>query len=118
MLAIPSDFILDIITYDRATDPLARGPGENWKIWDNIWGFTTQPFVIRNPILAVMDYPEGQRFLVATGGGRFSSSGFQPVESYLLDLDETLYPKALPPEDPLACPPEEGEAGVSPGNVL
>ena len=40
--SVPSDFIIDIITYDQAFDPLGRGPGQNWKIWDNVWGFTTQ----------------------------------------------------------------------------
>src|SRR5262249_31919474 len=103
---IPSDYILDVITYDRSIDPLGRGPGENWKIWDNVWGFTTQPFVSQNPVLAVMDYPEGQRFLAGTGSGRTASGGFPPVESFLLDMDEKLFPKALEPKDPEACPPE------------
>lgn len=109
--AIPSDYLIDIITYDRAVDPLGRGPGQNWKIWDNVWGFTTQPFIQANPILAVMDYPEGQRFLSGSSG-RFGG-GATPVESYLLDLDEKLYPKTLQPMDIDACPPETPDPLVS-----
>jgi hypothetical protein len=110
---IPSDYLVDIITYDRAVDPLGRGPGQNWKIWDNVWGFTTQPFIVQNPVLAVMDYPEGQRFLSHSGGGRFTGGGSTPVESYLLDLDTKLMPKTLAPMDIDACPPEMPDSLVS-----
>jgi hypothetical protein len=110
---VPSDYIIDIITYDQAFDPLGRGPGQNWKIWDNVWGITTAPFVVQNNILAVMDYPEGQRFLSTSTGGRFTSGGAIPVESYLLDLDANLYPKTLAPMDFNACPPEMLDTFIS-----
>ena len=103
---IPSDYIIDIVAYDQAFDPLQRGPGQNWKIYDNVWGFTTQAFIPQNNVLAVMDYPEGQRFLGTTVGGRVTSGGAVPVESYLLDLDKSLFPATVAPMDLDACPPE------------
>ena len=67
----------------------------------------------QNQILAVMDYPEGQRFIASAGARGTNSVSFLPVESYLLDMDEKLFPKALEPMDPMACPPEMTEKLIS-----
>jgi Tol biopolymer transport system component len=94
-----SDYYLDVIVYDRATDPLGRFPGRgNWKVYDNIGGFSTAPFVASRNVLAVMDHTLGQKILgaqiVRTASGAsvqltYPSMG---VESYILDHDEKLRP--------------------------
>lgn len=78
--SLPSDWILDVIVRDNAinpfnyldpTDPNSR---TNWKIYDNVWGFTTQPFNGTSGILYVNDYDCGQKFL-QTNAGAFTNSG-------------------------------------------
>ena len=41
-----SDMIMDVILYDNAVYPFdaAGGTTSNWKIYDNVWGFTTKRF--------------------------------------------------------------------------
>ncbi|HID07156.1 MAG TPA: hypothetical protein EYP10_08405, partial [Armatimonadetes bacterium] len=51
---VPSDYLVDIQVEDNAG---------NQFTWDNIWGFSTEPFTPDNPILLVSDYMQGQRFL-------------------------------------------------------
>ncbi len=102
---MPSDWTLDVIIRDRALDPFAPGSktvGNNWKIYDNIWGFTTQPFQGNNGILYVNDYDSGQRFYQTQFGpattflisGGFLSSNFNgwPVESWMTEFDPLLFP--------------------------
>lgn len=98
-----SDYYLDVIVYDRATDPLGRFPGRgNWKLYDNVGGFSTVPFVARQNVLAVMDHTLGQKIL----GARlvFSARGAPSLqlsypalgtESEILDRDARFLPKVV-----------------------
>src|SRR5262249_31444741 len=95
-----SDYYLDVIAYDGAADPLGRFPGRgNWKIYDNVGGFSTAPFVAANPVLAVMDYPLGQKVLggriVPSGQGAAGSFPFHSLgtERYVRDQDERFLPQ-------------------------
>jgi hypothetical protein len=105
--ALPSDWTLDVILRDRARDPFAPGSttvGSNWKIFDNIWGFTTQPFQGSNGILYVNDYDSGQRFYqthfgplsnqLVAGDQTFLSKSYNgwPVESWMTEFDPALIP--------------------------
>ena len=59
----PSDFYIDIIARDMAVDPFNTPSdirGINWKIYDNVWGFTTAPFVSKGNWLYVNDYDSGE----------------------------------------------------------
>lgn len=102
----PSDWIIDVIVRDRAIDPFNPSATSNWKIYDNVWGFTTLPFLAKNNALYVSDYDTGQKFL----GGRFGT-GFTngtkpstnflglpfngtPTESYMTEFDSSLYPNS------------------------
>lgn len=73
----PSDFYLDIITYDNAS---------HWKIYDGVWGFTTQQFASQHNMLLVMDYAEGQKFMKGERNGLYTFTDYYPtyfpVESY------------------------------------
>ncbi|NLC57708.1 MAG: hypothetical protein GX774_12785 [Armatimonadetes bacterium] len=73
----PSDFYLDIIAYDNAG---------NWKMYDGVWGFTTQQFTATRGVLLVMDYAHGQKFMYGERGNfqyemRYFPTWF-PVESH------------------------------------
>lgn len=95
-----SDYYLDVIAYDRATDPLGRFAGRgNFKIYDNVGGFSTTPFVANRNVLMVMDHGLGQKALgirsVPNGRGGATIQTTYPslgVESEIVDRDE----KALP----------------------
>jgi Tol biopolymer transport system component len=94
-----SDYYLDVIAYDRALDPLGRYTGRgNWKIYDNVGGFSTAPFVASRGVLVVMDNSLGQKALgiraIPTARGTslqftYPSLG---VESEILDRDEKMLP--------------------------
>lgn len=101
----PSDWTLDVIVRDRALDPFAAGSttiGSNWKIYDNVWGFTSQPFQGNNGILYVNDYDSGQRFFQThfgpgtnfNTGGSFLSKSYNgwPTESWMTEFDSALIP--------------------------
>lgn len=94
----PSDFYLDVIAYDKATDAAFGGPGANFRIYDNVWGFSTQPFSGINDILVVSDNALGQKFAATTFSGNVLS-GLRPLffgaESYMTDIDVNLLPNAV-----------------------
>ncbi len=94
----PSDFYLDVIAYDKATDAAFGGPGANFRIYDNVWGFSTQPFSGINDILVVSDNALGQKFAATTFSGK-GLSGLRPLffgaESYMTDIDVNMLPNAV-----------------------
>jgi len=101
-----SDFYLDVIAYDKAQFPnLAAGTsafsGErgNFRIYDNVWGFSTQRDIGNNDILVVSDYALGQKFAATTFGGQNSLVNLVPkfygAESYLTDVDTSILPNAV-----------------------
>src|SRR5207248_2956529 len=59
---LPTDWYLDVILRDSARDPFDPSVGTNWKIYDNVWGFTTERWQGKGGILYVNDYDSGQRF--------------------------------------------------------
>lgn len=98
---IPTDYVLDLIVIDTAVNPFGAGGGagaaNNWKIYDNVWGFTTAPFVPRSNILFVSDYAHGQKFF----NSRFGTAAlvnvshtFWGAESWLTDIDISLLPNS------------------------
>jgi len=92
---LPSDWYLDVIVYDRAVNPFDTTQQSNWKIYDNIWGFTTQPFQSRGQLLYVSDYDCGQRFFQTHFGvGTFFNLFFNgiPTESWMTEIDPNLLP--------------------------
>ncbi len=92
----PSDWYLDLIVRDKAIDPFNPAQKSNWKIYDNVWGFTTQPFSSQGTILYVNDYDIGQKFFTNrfnTGffGGNISYTGI-PTESWMTNIRQNLIP--------------------------
>ncbi|MEO7716983.1 MAG: carboxypeptidase regulatory-like domain-containing protein [Capsulimonas sp.] len=88
-----SDYYLDVIAYDKS---------QNWRIFDNVWGFTTQTFTGDKSILIVNDNGLGQKFI----GSTFGSNGAQNLrptfygsESYYTEVDPALLPNAVHIED-------------------
>ncbi len=94
----PSDFYLDVIAYDKATDAVTQQPGPNFRIYDNVWGFSTQAFSGINNILVVSDNALGQKFAGTTFSGK-GLSGLRPLfygsELYMTDIDVNLLPNAV-----------------------
>lgn len=96
----PSDWYLDLIVRDNAVDPFNTPTdvrGVNWKIYDNVWGFTTAPFVGKGQFLYVNDYDCGQRFFQTNfGSGTTFSTFFNgwPTESWNTEFDAKLFPIA------------------------
>lgn len=91
----PSDYVIDVIAYDNAVDPF-QGGAVNWKIYDNIWGFSTQPFQAGRGLLFVSDYAAGQKFF----SSRFGEASlvnvlhtFWGTESWMTDIDVRLLPR-------------------------
>ena len=123
-----SDMIIDVIVYDNAVYPFdpTGGTASNWKIYDNIWGFTTRAFAANSQALYVSDYDTGQKFL----NNRFGLSDFtsstqvtnvltgvqnrvgltfegNPTESWMTEFDAGLFPTAtFNPASP-ATPPNQ-----------
>lgn len=100
-----SDYYLDVIAYDKAVFPNFAGgtspfSGErsNWRIYDNVWGFSTLRDIGANDILFVSDYALGQKFAGTTFGGQSSLTNLVPkfygAESYLTDIDVSLLPNS------------------------
>jgi hypothetical protein len=96
----PSDYYVDVIAYDNAVNPFAVGQNDplravNWKIYDNVWGFTTKPFQSTKGVLFVSDYSAGQKFF-STRFGVTSllnvSHTFWGTESWMTDIDVSLLP--------------------------
>ena len=95
-----SDFYLDVIAFDKAIPPLnSGGAGSNWRIYDNIWGFSTAASIGNNDILVVSDYALGQKFAASTFGGQRGLLNLVPklfgAESYVTDIDVNLLPNAI-----------------------
>ena len=100
-----SDFFLDVIAYDKAVQPGNTAnnggfvSGSNWRIYDNIGGFSTASSIGNNDILVVSDYALGQKFAASTFGGRRGLLNLVPkffgAESYVTDIDVNLLPNAI-----------------------
>ncbi|MGQ9880541.1 MAG: carboxypeptidase regulatory-like domain-containing protein [Armatimonadota bacterium] len=94
----PSDWYIDVIVYDRAVNPFRPIQQSNWKIYDNVWGFSTKPFVASSKVLFVSDYTLGQKFFQ----GRFSTAytldnvffTYWGAESWLTDIDIDYLPSS------------------------
>ena len=108
----PSDFYIDVIAYDHAYK------GANWRIYDNIWGFTTQQFNNSHDILVVSDYALGQKFANnGTNGFSGVSNGipmYYGAESYFTDIDLNVLPNStdvwfLPPKAIAPANPNDEE---------
>jgi len=101
--SFPSDYYIDVIAFDNALNPFSSGnqdQGVNWKIYDNVWGFTTQTFQPAHNILFVSDYAAGQKFFSSRFGINTLvnvSNSFWGTESYLTDIDLALLPTAYVP---------------------
>lgn len=90
----PSDYLVDVIAFDNARNPFGAG-SSNWQIFDNVWGFSTQPFTPSEGILFVSDYATGQKFFNARYGvGRAPNvnHAFWGTESWMTDIDVSLLP--------------------------
>jgi hypothetical protein len=85
---LQSDWYMDVIAYDNAVTF-----NQNWRIYDNVWGFSTKPFTSTTSpggILMVNDYMLPQKFF----GAGFAVDNpvnippnFYGAESYLTDID-------------------------------
>jgi hypothetical protein len=76
-----SDYYIDVIAEDASNS-------QNWRIYDNVWGFTTLPFSANNNILIVNDYALPQKFF-ARGGTNGAGNGPDHIygtESYWTDI--------------------------------
>ena len=134
--ASASDFYLDVIAYDQAVFPnipqgtsIYGGGQVNWRIYDNIGGFSTQQSLPNNDILVVSDYTLGQKFAATTFAGRNNNLNLVPklfgTESYLTDVDVSMLPDSVyggfaigktNPGPPLTLsPPFSFVPGVVPG---
>jgi hypothetical protein len=94
--ALPSDWYIDVIIRDRAINPFDTDIQVNWKIYDNVWGFTTQPWNSQGQILYVNDYDIGQKFFqtrFGTGTRFFLSFNGVPTESWMTEHDQRLIPR-------------------------
>ena len=101
-----SDFFIDVIAYDKAVFPnlpagtsSSIGQKTNWRIYDNVGGFSTNQSIGNNDILVVSDYALGQKFAATTFGGRNSNLNLVPklfgAESYLTDVDVNTLPDSV-----------------------
>jgi len=95
-----SDFYMDVIAFDKAAPPInSGGVSSNWRIYDNIWGFSTAASIGNNDILVVSDYALGQKFAASTFGGQRGLLNLVPklfgAESYVTDIDVNLLPNAV-----------------------
>ena len=94
----PSDYLIDVIVYDNALNPFSTGPfdaGVNWKIYDNVHGFSTATFQAQHNILFVSDNAQGQKFFNSRFGVNtlvnvFNS--FWGTESWMTDIAVSLFP--------------------------
>ncbi len=97
--ALPSDWILDVIVRDKALDPFVPAASTfktNWKIYDNVWGFTTKPFQGVNGVLYVNDYDSGQGFFHTQfgAGTAFFNNSYSgtATESWMTEFAQFLWP--------------------------
>ena len=69
-------------TGDRLLDIEVVDEAGNFLRFDNVWGFTTEPFVVQQKILVVTDYANGQEFPQLAGPyGRYEQ--WREAEPYL-----------------------------------
>ncbi len=103
--ASPSDFYLDVIAYDKAVFPAIPagssqyvGRSINFRIYDNVGGFTTATFDGANDVLVVADNALGQKFSF-TNFGQNGNTNLIPslfgAESYYTDVDIDLLPTSV-----------------------
>lgn len=91
-----SDFIVDLIAYDKAFDPQDPNRQQNWIIYDNIWGFSTQSFVSQNPVLYVDDNGAGQKWARGLKGNFRPFPEFRyGTESDILDRPSQYLPREV-----------------------
>ena len=101
-----SDFYLDVIAFDKAIFPNFppgtsgfSGGKVNWRIYDNVGGFSTNASVGNNDILVVSDYTLGQKFAATTFAGINGNLNLVPkiygVESYYTDVDVNVLPDVI-----------------------
>ncbi|MGI4791689.1 MAG: carboxypeptidase regulatory-like domain-containing protein [Janthinobacterium lividum] len=105
-----TDFYLDVIAFDKAVAPAVYSAtearlvptvttGGNWRIYDNIGGFSTASSIGNNDILVVSDYALGQKFAATTFGGATGFVNLVPklygAESYVTDVDVDILPDAI-----------------------
>ena len=96
-----SDYYLDVIAFDKAIAPASYSTlgGSNWRIYDNVWGFSSQSSIKNEDILLVSDYTLGQKFAATTFGGRRGLLNLVPklygAESYVTGIDDSLLPNAI-----------------------
>lgn len=94
----PSDWYMDIIAYDRAVNPFRPTQQSNWKIYDNVWGFSTKPFSASSKVLFVSDYTLGQKFFQGRFDINFALDNvfftYWGTESWLTDIDINYLPSA------------------------
>ncbi len=136
----PSDFYLDVIAYDKAQFPIIQPTGGsytnafrkfNFRIYDNVGGFTTATFNGSNDILVVSDNALGQKFAATTFGGssRFNNNSanlvptFYGAESYFTDIDVSLLPNAVDFTVANAAPkvppiPQPDPTSTTPSNLM
>jgi len=92
----PSDWYLDVIIYDRAVNPFRPTQQSNWKIYDNVWGFSTRPFSATSKVLFVSDYTLGQKFFQGRFGVNFALDNvfftYWGTESWLTGMDINYLP--------------------------
>lgn len=94
--ADPSDYYVDLICYDKAFDPRNPNDQQNWIIYDNIWGFSTQPFVSTNPVLYVDDNGAGQKWPRGLKGSFRAFPNFRlGTESDIIERDPQFLPQEV-----------------------
>ncbi len=88
----PSDYMIDVIAYDNAVDPFTND-AINWKIYDNVWGFSTAGFQPSHGLLFVSDHAAGQKFFSSRYGTQVLDNvyhTFWGTESWMTDIDVRL----------------------------
>ena len=101
-----SDFYLDVIAFDQAVFPSIpiapvnyAGNKVNWRIYDNVGGFSTNTSIGSNDILVVSDNTLGQKFASTTFGGTNGNLNLVPklygAESQITDVDVDILPDAV-----------------------
>ena len=101
-----SDFYLDVIAFDKAVFPnfppltsSFSGQRVNWRIYDNVGGFSTNLSIGNNDILVVSDYALGQKFAATTFGGTNGNLNLVPklygAEAAVTDVDVNILPDAV-----------------------
>jgi hypothetical protein len=116
-----SDYNIDVIAEDNSVRMTTAGggidqQGENWRIYDNVWGFYTLPFQQKNKILVVNDYALPQRFFSRAGangpGNEFGT------ESYWTDINNNVIAWETYFYQTPSVQLTQAEAGLAPTVVL